>query len=81
MGGPEYRSMTNLTISAAGKPPSFARGLPFTVEIPAGEATVADVKASIASKFPKASGSSKFHTPRRLAKTGFSSIQIVKKFL
>ena len=80
MGGPEYRSMTNLTISAAGKPPSFARGLPFTVEIPAGEATVADVKASIASKFPKASGSSKFHTQGDLLRPGLVLSKSSKNF-
>ncbi|KIY43800.1 hypothetical protein FISHEDRAFT_51865 [Fistulina hepatica ATCC 64428] len=44
--------MVHLTISAAGKDPAFARGFPITLEI-APDSTVADVKAAVASKFPK----------------------------
>lgn len=50
--------MVAITISAAGKPPSVARGLPFTVEITGKsikEVTVGDVKSSLADKFPKVS--------------------------
>ncbi|KIM84893.1 hypothetical protein PILCRDRAFT_817709 [Piloderma croceum F 1598] len=48
--------MVSVTISAAGKPPTVARGLPFTVEFPAkstDQVTIEDVKSSIANKFPK----------------------------
>ena len=50
--------MVAITVSAVGKPPSVARGLPFTVEIPGksvNEVTVGDVKSSLAAKFPKVS--------------------------
>lgn len=48
--------MVSVTVSAAGHPPSFARGLPFTAEIAGKDvqsATIADVKAAVAAKFPK----------------------------
>jgi very-long-chain enoyl-CoA reductase len=48
--------MVSVTVSAAGSLPSFARGLPFTVEIAGKEVqntTIGDVKAAIAAKFPK----------------------------
>ncbi|TFK73259.1 hypothetical protein BDN72DRAFT_213988 [Pluteus cervinus] len=44
--------MVQLTISAAAKLPLFARGFPIQVDVKPG-ATVADVKASIAAKFPE----------------------------
>lgn len=44
--------MVTLTISSASKPPAFARGFPLLIEAPE-DATVADVKASIAAKYPK----------------------------
>lgn len=44
--------MVSLTISSASKPPPFARGFPLTVDVP-DNATIADVKAAIAAKFPK----------------------------
>lgn len=44
--------MVSLTVLSASKPPSFARGFPLTIEVTP-EATVADVKASIAAKVPK----------------------------
>jgi very-long-chain enoyl-CoA reductase len=44
--------MVSLTISSASKPPPFARGFPLTVDV-ADNATIADVKAAIAAKFPK----------------------------
>jgi very-long-chain enoyl-CoA reductase len=44
--------MVALTISSASKPPAFAPGLPLSIEVPE-DATVADVKASIAAKYPK----------------------------
>ncbi|KAF9048866.1 3-oxo-5-alpha-steroid 4-dehydrogenase-domain-containing protein [Panaeolus papilionaceus] len=44
--------MVSITISSASKPPSFARGFPLTVDV-SPNATVADVKAAIAAKFPK----------------------------
>ena len=46
--------MVTLTISSASKPPAFARGFPLSVQVPY-DATVADVKASIAAKYPKVS--------------------------
>lgn len=46
--------MVTLTISSASKPPAFARGFPLLIEAPE-DATVADVKASIAAKYPKVS--------------------------
>lgn len=50
--------MVAIIVSATGKPPSVARGLPFTVEISGksiAEVTVGDVKSSLADKFPKVS--------------------------
>ncbi|PFH45956.1 hypothetical protein AMATHDRAFT_184056 [Amanita thiersii Skay4041] len=44
--------MVSLTITSAAKPPSFARALPLTVDVPQ-DATVATVKRAIAAKFPK----------------------------
>ncbi|TFK33464.1 3-oxo-5-alpha-steroid 4-dehydrogenase-domain-containing protein [Crucibulum laeve] len=44
--------MVSLTISSASKPPSFAKGFPLTIDVTS-DTTVADVKASIAAKFPK----------------------------
>lgn len=53
--------MVSVTVSAAGRPSSLARGLPITVTIQNKDvesATVADVKAEILKKFPKVSRSS-----------------------
>ncbi|KAG6916207.1 hypothetical protein DXG01_007837 [Tephrocybe rancida] len=50
--------MPSLIVSSASKPPSFARGLPITVDYTA-TTTVADVKAQVAAKFPK------FYTSRQ----------------
>ncbi|RDB25951.1 hypothetical protein Hypma_006303 [Hypsizygus marmoreus] len=50
--------MITLTISSASKPPSFARGLPLSLEC-AEDSTVADVKALITARFPK------FHVSRQ----------------
>ena len=44
--------MVSLTISAAAKPPAFARSFPLTIDVKP-EATVAEVKAAITTKFPK----------------------------
>ncbi|KAF9550179.1 hypothetical protein CPC08DRAFT_715327 [Agrocybe pediades] len=44
--------MVQLTVSAASKPVSLARGLPLTIEV-APETTVADVKRAIAEKYPR----------------------------
>ncbi|KDR78648.1 hypothetical protein GALMADRAFT_223906 [Galerina marginata CBS 339.88] len=44
--------MVQLTVSAASKPPPFARGLPLTLDIPSG-ATVVEVKRAIVAKYPK----------------------------
>ena len=44
--------MVSLTISAAAKPPAFARSLPLTIDVKP-EATVGEVKAAITTKFPK----------------------------
>lgn len=46
--------MITLTISSASKPPPFARGFPLSIQV-SDDATVADVKTSIAAKFPKVS--------------------------
>ena len=43
--------MVSLTVSAA-KPPAFAQGFPLTVEVNPND-TVAEVKATITTKFPK----------------------------
>ncbi|PPQ95445.1 hypothetical protein CVT26_008464 [Gymnopilus dilepis] len=48
--------MVQVTISAAAKPPSLARGLPVTIDV-SPEATVAEVKRAVKSKFPKFSPS------------------------
>jgi len=51
--------MVTVTVSAAGKPPAVARGLPFTVEIPGksiDQVTIGDVKSSLAARFPKVRG-------------------------
>lgn len=52
--------MVKVLVTSAGKPPSFARKWPITVDL-AGKtvetATVEDVKKDIASQFPKARGS------------------------
>jgi len=45
--------MVSVTVSAAGKPTPLARGLPVTLDITTADPTVADVKASLASKYPK----------------------------
>ncbi|KAJ2934669.1 hypothetical protein H1R20_g2397, partial [Candolleomyces eurysporus] len=45
-------AMVSITISAAAKPPSLAKGLPITLDV-SGEATIRDVKTKIAEKFPK----------------------------
>ncbi|KAH7928117.1 hypothetical protein BV22DRAFT_1059711 [Leucogyrophana mollusca] len=48
--------MVSVVVSSVGKPPSFARGLPQTVDLPGRQpedVTVADVKAAIAAKYPK----------------------------
>jgi hypothetical protein len=55
---PTYTSlkMVTVTISAAGKAPAVAQGLPLTLEIPRksiDEVTVGDVKSSLSAKFPK----------------------------
>lgn len=50
------QDMVSLTISSPSKPPPFARGFPLTVDVP-NDATIADVKAAIAAKFPKVSAS------------------------
>lgn len=47
-------AMVTLTVSSASKPPAFARGFPLSIEV-SDDATVADVKASIATKYPKVS--------------------------
>ncbi|KAF4613842.1 hypothetical protein D9613_008091 [Agrocybe pediades] len=44
--------MVQLTVSAASKPVSLARGLPLTIEVTP-ETTVADVKRAIAEKYPR----------------------------
>ena len=44
--------MVSLTVSAAAKPPPFARDFPLTIEVKP-EATVADVKTAISTKFSK----------------------------
>lgn len=44
--------MVSVKVSPAGKPLPLARGLPVTVEVK-DNATVSDVKAAIAAKFPK----------------------------
>lgn len=49
--------MVSITVSAAGRV-GLARGLPITVSLPdksLEDTTVADVKAFVAAKFPKAS--------------------------
>ncbi|KAF7977044.1 hypothetical protein HWV62_4812 [Athelia sp. TMB] len=48
--------MVSITVSSAGKVPSIARGLPYTVQIPGkayADVTVGDVKAALAAKYPK----------------------------
>ncbi|EPQ54162.1 hypothetical protein GLOTRDRAFT_78098 [Gloeophyllum trabeum ATCC 11539] len=48
--------MVSITVSAAGKPLSVARGLPVDLDIPnknAEDVTVADIKQALAAKFPK----------------------------
>lgn len=47
--------MVAVTISAAGRPPNIARGLPYTVEFAQSfeQVTVGDVKAALVTKFPK----------------------------
>ncbi|KDQ59097.1 hypothetical protein JAAARDRAFT_68653 [Jaapia argillacea MUCL 33604] len=44
--------MVSITVSAAGKPISVARGLPGSLEVPE-DASVADIKAALAAKYPK----------------------------
>ena len=44
--------MVSLTISAAAKPPAFARSFPLTIDVKP-DATVGEVKAAITIKFPK----------------------------
>jgi hypothetical protein len=48
--------MVSITVSAAGHPPSLARGLPLKAEIPGKDienATIGDIKSAVAAKFPK----------------------------
>ncbi|EGN99306.1 hypothetical protein SERLA73DRAFT_168792 [Serpula lacrymans var. lacrymans S7.3] len=48
--------MVSIKISAAGKPVSLARGLPYAVDLPgkqAEDATIGDVKVALAAKYPK----------------------------
>ncbi|KAG5638546.1 hypothetical protein H0H81_012047 [Sphagnurus paluster] len=68
--------MVSVTISAASKPPPFARGLPVTLECDA-NATVEDLKALIAAKFPK------FYVSRQKIslKTDRSSLSDEKKIV
>jgi hypothetical protein len=71
--------MVFVTISAAGKPPVVARGLPFTVEFPAksiDQVTIEDVKSSIANKFPKVRDSS---VQRRRKRTSFPVLRNAPK--
>ena len=51
--------MVALTVSSVAKPPSFASGFPIVIDVTE-DATVGDVKASIAAKYPKVS--SRFFT-------------------
>lgn len=44
--------MVQLTVNAASKPVSLARGLPLTIDVTP-EATVAEVKRAIVAKYPK----------------------------
>ncbi|KAF9007482.1 3-oxo-5-alpha-steroid 4-dehydrogenase-domain-containing protein [Cyathus striatus] len=44
--------MPSLTISAASKPPSFARGFPLSLDLKP-DATIGEVKNAVAAKFPK----------------------------
>ena len=46
--------MVTITVSAAARPPSLAKGLPITLDV-SEEATIKDVKSKIAEKFPKVS--------------------------
>jgi hypothetical protein len=56
--------MVSVTVSSAGHPPSFARGLPFTAEITGKDdhnVTVADIKAAVAAKFPEVRSLANFY--------------------
>ena len=44
--------MVSVKVSAAGKPPSVARGLPITLDLQE-DATILQVKEAIAARFPK----------------------------
>lgn len=60
--------MVTITVSAAGPVP-LARGLPITLNIPGKQletATVADVKAALAQKYPKVKYSLKIVVLRRI---------------
>ena len=45
--------MLSVIVSPVGKLPSFARGLPTSIKVPGEDSTIADIKQSIAAKFPK----------------------------
>ena len=44
--------MVNVTVSAAGRAPSFAHGLPITIDLPEDD-TILDVKKAIQLRFQK----------------------------
>ncbi len=60
--------MVQVTISASGRKSSLASDLPVVLDIPAGldSATVEDVKAAFAAKYPKASAHSRVSCMRTL---------------
>ncbi|KIJ50957.1 hypothetical protein M422DRAFT_44187 [Sphaerobolus stellatus SS14] len=45
--------MVHVTISARGRAPSVAKGLPISIDLPSEDPTVGDVKKAIAKKFPR----------------------------